>query len=62
MFQAIEEALVTAARKQYGEESNITVTISREDATLSATCNEEPLDPEEIIGRIGAQTAKQVII
>ena len=62
VFQAIEAALVTAARKQYGEESNITVTISRQDATLSATCNEEPLDPEEMIGRIGAQTAKQVII
>ena len=38
VFQAIEAALVTAARKQYGEESNITVTINRSDATLSATC------------------------
>jgi transcription termination/antitermination protein NusA len=62
VFQAIEAALVTAARKQYGEESNITVTISRQDATLSASCNDTQLDPEEMIGRIGAQTAKQVII
>ncbi len=62
VFQAIEAALVTAARKQYGEESNITVTISRQDATFVATCNGTALDPEEMIGRIGAQTAKQVII
>lgn len=62
VFQAIEAALVTAARKQYGEESNITVTINRMDASLSATCNGASLDPEEMIGRIGAQTAKQVII
>lgn len=62
VFQAIEVALVTAARKQYGEDSNITVTINRQDASLSATCNGEQLDPEEMIGRIGAQTAKQVII
>src|SRR6187549_8912 len=62
VFQAIEAALVTAARKQYGEDSNITVRISRQDGALSADCNGTPLDPEEMIGRIGAQTAKQVII
>lgn len=62
VFQAIEAALVTAARKQYGEESNITVRISRQDGSLSADCNGTALDPEEMIGRIGAQTAKQVII
>lgn len=62
VFQAIEAALVTAARKQYGEESNIQVRISRADGALSADCNGSPLDPEEMIGRIGAQTAKQVII
>ena len=62
VFQAIEAALVTAARKQYGEDSNITVRISRQDGALSADCNGTPLDPHEMIGRIGAQTAKQVII
>jgi hypothetical protein len=29
---------------------------------LSVTCNGTPLDPEEMIRRIGAQTAKQAII
>lgn len=62
VFQAIEAALVTAARKQYGEESNITVRINRQDGSLSADYDGAPLDPEEMIGRIGAQTAKQVII
>jgi N utilization substance protein A len=62
VFQAIEAALVTAARKQYGEDSNIAVRISRQDGALSADCNGTPLDPQEMIGRIGAQTAKQVII
>lgn len=61
VFQAIESALVSAARKQYGEESEIVITISREEGTLQGTCDGEEIDPE-VIGRIGAQTAKQVII
>ncbi|MHB0955273.1 MAG: transcription termination factor NusA [Pirellulaceae bacterium] len=62
VFQAIEAALVTAAKRQYGEESNIVVRITRENGAIDASCNGDPLDPEEMIGRIGAQTAKQVII
>lgn len=62
VFQAIEAALVTAAKRQYGEESNIVVRITRENGAIDASCNGEALDPEEMIGRIGAQTAKQVII
>jgi N utilization substance protein A len=62
VFQAIEAALVSAARKQYGDESEIEVLIDREDGAISAICDERTLDPEEMIGRIGAQTAKQVII
>ena len=61
VFQAIEAALASAARRQYGDESDISVQIDRENATLVATLNGEPLD-EDAIGRIGAQTAKQVII
>jgi transcription termination/antitermination protein NusA len=61
VFQAIEAALVTAVRRQYGDECEITVQIDRETAALTATLNGQPLD-EETIGRIGAQTAKQVII
>ena len=62
VFQAIESALVTAAKKHYGEESEIAIQIDREDGSISGQCNGEFLDPEETVGRIGAQTAKQVII
>ncbi|NIL96946.1 MAG: transcription termination factor NusA [Planctomycetales bacterium] len=62
VFEAIEQALVSAATKHYGEEREISVTIDRETGTISGTLDSEPLDPEETIGRIGAQTAKQVII
>ena len=62
IFQAIESALVTAAKKQYGEDQEIVVTIDRKDGSISGTHNGTPLDSEETAGRIGAQTAKQVII
>ena len=62
VFQAIESALVSAAKKHYAEEDEIVVTISRQDGSLSGSRNGEPLDADETIGRIGAQTAKQVII
>ena len=62
VFQAVEAALVSAARKQYGDESEIVVQIDREDGAITANCNGDSLDPAEMIGRIGAQTAKQVII
>lgn len=61
VFQAIEAALVSAAKKHYGEESEIQIQINRKDGTLAGTCNGSELAPE-VIGRIGAQTAKQVII
>lgn len=62
VFQAIEAALVMAAKRQYGEERDIVVRITRENGRINASCDGEALDPEEMIGRIGAQTAKQVII
>ena len=62
VFQAIEAALVSAAKKQYGEEEDIVVTIDRVSGAISGTHNGVPLDPEETLGRIVAQTAKQVMI
>jgi len=62
VFQAIEAALVTAAKKQYGETEEVVVQIDRKDGRISGTHNGQPLDAEETVGRIGAQTAKQVII
>ena len=62
VFQAIEAALVSAAKKQYGEEQEIVLQIDRKDGAISGTHNGVPMDPEETMGRIVAQTAKQVII
>jgi N utilization substance protein A len=64
VFQAIEAALVSAAKKQYGEEEDVVVSIDRSGGTITGTHNGAPLDPGEIqgLGRIVAQTAKQVII
>ncbi|HEV3340716.1 MAG TPA: transcription termination factor NusA [Pirellulales bacterium] len=62
VFQAIEAALVSAAKKQYGEEQEVVVQINRTDGAISGTHNGVPLDEGETLGRIVAQTAKQVII
>jgi N utilization substance protein A len=62
VFQAIEAALVSAAKKQYGEDQDIAVNIDRVSGAISGSHNGEALDPQETLGRIVAQTAKQVII
>ncbi len=62
VFEGIEAALVSAAKKHYGEEAEIEVRIDRDAGTITASCDGEPLDSEETVGRIGAQTAKQVMI
>ncbi len=62
VFQAIESALVTALKRQYGEEADIQITIDREDGRLTGFHADAPIDTAELSGRIGAQTAKQVII
>ena len=61
VFIAIESALQTAAKRQYGEEADITVQLDRENGRINASLAGEQLG-EDQIGRIGAQTAKQVII
>lgn len=62
VFEGIEAALVSAAKKHFGEDQDITVTINREDGSIEGTHNGVPLDPTEMAERIGAQTAKQVMI
>ncbi|HZN32534.1 MAG TPA: transcription termination factor NusA [Pirellulaceae bacterium] len=62
VFLAIEAALVTAAKKHYGELEDIQVTINRETGEVTGLHNGLPMDQAEVSGRIGAQTAKQVII
>ncbi|HHK42841.1 MAG TPA: transcription termination/antitermination protein NusA, partial [Planctomycetaceae bacterium] len=61
VFRAIEAAMASAVRRQRGDEAEIEVSIDRHSGEISATVNGEPLDPD-VFGRIGAQTAKQVII
>ena len=62
VFEGIEAALVSAAKKHFGEDQDIAVTINREDGSIAGTHNGVPLDPTEMAERIGAQTAKQVMI
>ena len=62
VFRAIESAMVSAARKHYGEEAEIDFRIDRENGAIDGEVNGEKVEYEEIVGRIGAQTAKQVII
>jgi N utilization substance protein A len=61
LFDGIQTALTTAARKHYPEAAEIEVHIDRETGVIDATKDGVKLDPSEL-GRISAQTAKQVII
>jgi N utilization substance protein A len=62
VFEGIEAAIISAAKKHYGDQADITVTIDRADGKIAGTLNGEPMDPAEMVERIGAQTAKQVMI
>jgi N utilization substance protein A len=62
VFEGIEAALITAAKKRFGEDQDIVIHINRQDGSIEGTHNGAPMDPEETAGRIVAQTAKQVMI
>ena len=61
VFQGIEAALLSAARKHLGASEGFTVQINRETGEIHANDGEREVDPAEL-GRIAAQTAKQVMI
>ncbi len=62
IFVDLEEAMVSAARKHFGEpESNIVVNIDRNTGQITASKDDVQIDIKQL-GRIPAQTAKQVII
>ena len=61
LFQGIESALLTAARKKLGSEEDISIRIDRESGDLSVYDQNQQIVPIDL-GRIAAQTAKQVII
>src|SRR3954453_10404121 len=62
LFEGIESALSMAAKKHYPEAGeSIVVNIDRETGQIEPTKEGSKMDPAEL-GRIAAQTAKQVII
>jgi N utilization substance protein A len=62
IFVDLEEAMISAARKHFGEpESNIVVNIDRSNGHITASKDNEEIDIKRL-GRIPAQTAKQVMI
>ncbi len=61
IFRAIEGALESAAKKHFGTKEEISVEVDRETGDVEAYKADEQVDPEDM-GRIAAQTAKQIII
>lgn len=65
IFDGIEQALQLAAERHFGvteeEESNVKISIDRQSGVIKAQHGEEPIEPE-LLGRIAAQSAKQVMI
>ena len=62
IFVDLEEAMVSAARKHFGQpESDIEVHIDRQSGQITAFKDKVQIDIKQL-GRIPAQTAKQVII
>jgi N utilization substance protein A len=61
LFEGIQSALTTAARKHYPDAGEIDVRIDPDSGAIEATKDGVKMDPSEL-GRIAAQTAKQVII
>jgi len=61
VFQGIEAALASAAKKHFGSLEEALVVIDRETGGIQASIENQPIDPT-VLGRIAAQTAKQVII
>jgi N utilization substance protein A len=62
IFMGIEAALLSAAKKKLGMERNIVIEISRDTGDITALDGETPLGELADLGRIGALTAKQVMI
>lgn len=65
VFEGIEQAILSAARKHYGEEEAIDVHVDRTSGHPTVKTNGQDVDADalgELLGRISAQTAKQVMI
>ena len=65
VFEGIEQAILSAARKHFSEDEQLEVRIDRATGEPSLICDGRALEPEllgDLLGRISAQTAKQVMI
>ncbi len=65
LVEGIEQAIASAGRKHFGEENLVEVTLDRGSGQPSVKNNGKEIDADElgiILGRISAQTAKQVMI
>jgi len=61
VFRGIETALLSAAKKHFPESDEVTIRIDRETGQVHASHNGDAIAPE-VLGRIAAQTAKQIMI
>src|SRR5437870_3302207 len=61
IFDGIEAALQLATQKHYGTEEEIAISIDRDSGEIKAQKGDLVIDPGEL-GRIAAQSAKQVMI
>ncbi|MFH1420255.1 MAG: transcription termination factor NusA [Planctomycetota bacterium] len=61
VLEDLEAAMESAIRKRYGQDEEIEVKIDRLSGDITATLNGDPVSMNEL-GRIAAQTAKQVMI
>ncbi len=61
IFDDIESAMASAARKAFDVDDGVEVQIDRVNGSISATIKGEPIEMKTL-GRIAAQTAKQVMI
>lgn len=65
VFEALEQAILSAAKKHYGEDFAVTVSIDQVSGKPSVLCDGKDIEPDmlgEILGRISSQTAKQVLM
>ena len=61
VFSGIEAALLTAAKKYFGEDEEIDIRIDRDTGEIDAKHAGKDIDAETL-GRINAQSAKQIMI
>jgi transcription termination/antitermination protein NusA len=61
IFEGIEAAVQLATQKHFGEEDGVVVAIDRDSGIIEARRGEDVIDPT-VLGRIAAQSAKQVMI